>query len=64
VEQCYEGVHVLVCNVVVSVVVVVVIRLQQYAREARKEYSDLGTKDLSQLKTFVKGLPKLLLLDR
>eukprot|EP00877_Chromochloris_zofingiensis_P013688 jgi/Chrzof1/8573/Cz03g16010.t1 len=39
-------------------------RLQQYARDARKEYTELGTKDLSELKTFVKGLPKLLLLDR
>ena len=39
-------------------------RLQQYARDARKEYTELGSKDLSELKTFVKGLPKLLLLDR
>eukprot|EP00879_Flechtneria_rotunda_P011579 GHRR01012094.1.p1 GENE.GHRR01012094.1~~GHRR01012094.1.p1 ORF type:complete len:596 (+),score=199.38 GHRR01012094.1:4052-5839(+) len=39
-------------------------RLQQYARDARKEYAELGSKDLSELKTFVKGLPKLLLLDR
>lgn len=38
--------------------------MQQYARDARKEYTELGTKDLSELKTFVKGLPKLLLLDR
>jgi hypothetical protein len=37
--------------------------LQQYAREARKEYTELGNKDLTGLKTFVKGLPKLLLLD-
>lgn len=40
------------------------IRLQQYARDARKEYAELGSKDLSELKSFVKGLPKLLLLDR
>jgi hypothetical protein len=39
-------------------------RLQQYARDARKEYAELGSKDLSELKSFVKGLPKLLLLDR
>lgn len=39
-------------------------RLQQYARDARKEYTELSSKDLSELKTFVKGLPKLLLLDR
>ncbi|WIA30196.1 hypothetical protein OEZ86_000288 [Tetradesmus obliquus] len=39
-------------------------RLQQYARDARKEYAELGSKDLSGLKSFVKGLPKLLLLDR
>eukprot|EP00775_Hariotina_reticulata_P010895 gene10895-11049_t len=39
-------------------------RLQQYARDARKEYAELGNKDLTGLKTFVKGLPKLLLLDR
>jgi hypothetical protein len=38
--------------------------LQQYARDARKEYAELGSKDLSELKSFVKGLPKLLLLDR
>lgn len=37
--------------------------MQQYAREARKEYAELGSKDLTGLKTFVKGLPKLLLLD-
>jgi hypothetical protein len=39
-------------------------RLQQYARDARKEYAELGSKDLSELKSFVKGLPKVLLLDR
>lgn len=39
-------------------------RLQQYARDARKEYTELSSKDLSELKSFVKGLPKLLLLDR
>lgn len=39
-------------------------RLQSYARDARKEYAELGSKDLSELKSFVKGLPKLLLLDR
>jgi hypothetical protein len=39
-------------------------RLQAYARDARKEYTELGSKDLSELKSFVKGLPKLLLLDR
>ncbi|KAF8069504.1 VPS33 [Scenedesmus sp. PABB004] len=39
-------------------------RLQAYARDARREYAELGSKDLSGLKTFVKGLPKLLLLDR
>ena len=39
-------------------------RLQTYARDARKEYAELGSKDLSGLKSFVKGLPKLLLLDR
>uniref|UniRef100_A0A7S0YFR1 Sec1-like protein n=1 Tax=Polytomella parva TaxID=51329 RepID=A0A7S0YFR1_9CHLO len=39
-------------------------RLQQYAKEARREYNDLAGKDLSQLKVFVKGLSKLALLDR
>ncbi|EFJ51049.1 hypothetical protein VOLCADRAFT_103690 [Volvox carteri f. nagariensis] len=39
-------------------------RLQQYARDARREYSELGSKDLSVLKSFVKGLPKLEMLDR
>lgn len=39
-------------------------RLQAYARDARREYAELGSKDLSELKSFVKGLPKLLLLDR
>jgi len=39
-------------------------RLQQYAREARAEYATLGDKDLGQLKVFVKGLPKLAVLDR
>jgi hypothetical protein len=39
-------------------------RLQQYAREARAEYASLGEKDLLQLKMFVKGLPKLAVLDR
>ena len=39
-------------------------RLQQYARDARREYAELGSKDLSELKNFVKGLPKLLMLDR
>lgn len=50
--------------VVVVVVLLHVLRLQQYARDARKEYTELGSKDLSELKNFVKGLPKLLLLDR
>jgi hypothetical protein len=39
-------------------------RLTQYAREARRDYGELGSKDLTELKSFVKGLPKLLLLDR
>ncbi|KAJ9518384.1 hypothetical protein QJQ45_010290 [Haematococcus lacustris] len=39
-------------------------RLQAAAREARREYEALNSKDLSQLRSFVKGLPKLLLLDR
>ncbi|MEW5312696.1 MAG: hypothetical protein WDW38_004311 [Sanguina aurantia] len=39
-------------------------RLQAYAKEARREYSELGSKDISELKSFVKGLPKVLLLDR
>jgi hypothetical protein len=39
-------------------------RLTRYAREARNDYGQLGSKDLSELKSFVKGLPKLLLLDR
>lgn len=39
-------------------------KLQQYAKEARREYVDLGSKELSELKTFVKGLPKLMMLDR
>jgi hypothetical protein len=39
-------------------------RLQFYARDARREYAELGSKDLSDLKTFVKGLPKVLMLDR
>ncbi len=39
-------------------------RLQQYARDARKEYTELSQKDLTQLKSFVKGLPKLMMLDR
>eukprot|EP00798_Chlamydomonas_sp_ICE-L_P015851 gene15851-21978_t len=39
-------------------------RLQHYARDARREYTELGNKDLSELKTFVKGLPKLMMLDR
>lgn len=39
-------------------------RLTRYARDARREYGELGSKDLSELKSFVKGLPKLLLLDR
>ncbi|KAI8464581.1 MAG: Sec1-like protein [Monoraphidium minutum] len=39
-------------------------RLTRYAREARREYGELGQKDLGGLKAFVKGLPKLLLLDR
>ena len=38
--------------------------MQRYARDARREYTELGTKDLSELKSFVKGLPKLLMLDR
>lgn len=43
---------------------VAVQRLQRYARDARREYTDLGNKDLSELKTFVKGLPKLMMLER
>ncbi|GAX79670.1 hypothetical protein CEUSTIGMA_g7111.t1 [Chlamydomonas eustigma] len=43
---------------------VAVQRLQFYARDARREYAELGSKDLSELKTFVKGLPKVLMLDR
>ncbi|GIL70610.1 hypothetical protein Vretimale_3719 [Volvox reticuliferus] len=39
-------------------------RLQQYAREARREYSELGNKDIRELKNFVRGLPKLTMLDR
>lgn len=39
-------------------------RLQHYARDARREYTELGSKDLSELKSFVKGLPKLMMLDR
>jgi len=39
-------------------------RLQSAARDARKEYSELSSKGLAELKTFVKGLPKLFLLDR
>lgn len=39
-------------------------RLTQYAREARREYGELATRDLSGLKDFVKGLPLLQLLDR
>lgn len=50
--------HMLCCAVSLAA------RLQQYARDARKEYAELGSKDLSELKSFVKGLPKLLLLDR
>ncbi|KXZ47472.1 hypothetical protein GPECTOR_35g910 [Gonium pectorale] len=38
--------------------------LTQYALEARREYSELGSKDISELKSFVKGLPKLNMLDR
>jgi len=38
--------------------------LTQYAREARRDYGELGSKDLTELKSFVKGLPRLLLLDR
>lgn len=33
-------------------------------QDARREYSELGSKDLSELKSFVKGLPKLNMLDR
>lgn len=29
-------------------------RLQAYAKEARREYSELGSKDISELKSFVK----------
>lgn len=39
-------------------------RLTRYARDARRDYGELGSKGLSELKTFVKGLPGLLLLDR
>ena len=39
-------------------------KLQNYARDARREYADLGSKDISDLKTYVKGLPKLPLLER
>jgi vacuolar protein sorting-associated protein 33A len=39
-------------------------RLQSYARDARREYAQLGSRDLSGLASFVKGLPQLLLLDR
>ncbi|KAG2453701.1 hypothetical protein HYH02_001913 [Chlamydomonas schloesseri] len=43
---------------------VAIMRLGQYVQEARREYSELGSKDLSELKSFVKGLPKLNMLDR
>lgn len=39
-------------------------KLQTYARDARREYADLGSKDISDLKSYVKGLPKLPLLER
>ncbi|PNW75167.1 hypothetical protein CHLRE_12g515550v5 [Chlamydomonas reinhardtii] len=43
---------------------VAIMRLGQYVQDARREYSELGSKDLSELKSFVKGLPKLNMLDR
>ncbi len=39
-------------------------RLQQHARDARRDYSELGSKDLSELKSYVKGLHRLAGLDR
>jgi len=39
-------------------------RLAQYAREAQREYAGLSSKDISELKTFVKSLPNVMLLDR
>ncbi|KAG1659726.1 hypothetical protein FOA52_012266 [Chlamydomonas sp. UWO 241] len=39
-------------------------RLQHYARDAHKEYSELKSKDMTELKTFVKGLPKLMMLEK
>ncbi|GLC45083.1 hypothetical protein PLESTM_001684800 [Pleodorina starrii] len=43
---------------------IAIMRLQQYALEARREFGDMKNKNFTELKNYVKDVPKVYMLDR